>query len=64
MRWIKGNKSSVNLEYVMAFTIERTKDDIAISAVLNSMPDSLIRVHSGFTCEEAATNWVHKKLIE
>lgn len=62
MRWIKGNVGCVNLEESIAFTIEKSEDDIAISAIVKCMPDSLIRIHNGFICEQEAMNWIHKKL--
>lgn len=62
MRWIKGNKSLVNLEDVCGFVIEKSGDDIAISAILRCLPDALIRINSGFMCEEAAISWISKKL--
>ena len=63
MRWIKGNKSLVNLEDVCGFVIEKSANDIAISAILRCLPHSLIMINSGFMCEEAAISWIIKTLL-
>ena len=64
MRWIKGNKSCVNLEDVVAFTINKNSEEVNLVAIMRGPSEDALFIQNGFTCEEAAMKWIHLKLGE